>query len=250
MSTERQPFNIARNDQCFCESGKRFKRCCGSLNTNRNTPHGIVIVDNFVSPEACLDILKAASTRSSERVKVFDQKKSTEEEIFKILDDSRVTERVEMSNHQSTLDALVARAVSDLIEPNIGSTFDWFEQPQLLKYNPGGFYSWHADSENYDHDKKVFLRAVDRDISLLLYLDEDYEGGEILFTNFDYKVKPRPGMLIYFPSDNRYVHTALAVTRGTRHVIVSWLSQHGVEKLRKPPENAVQLLDTGDSSLH
>jgi predicted 2-oxoglutarate/Fe(II)-dependent dioxygenase YbiX len=48
-------------------------------------------------------------------------------------------------------------------------------------------------------------------------------------------------MLVYFPSDNRYLHTALPVTKGTRHAIVSWISQHGVEKLRPPPEDVVQL---------
>ncbi|MEH6608553.1 MAG: 2OG-Fe(II) oxygenase [Halioglobus sp.] len=236
-----KPFKIGRNDPCFCSSGQRFKRCCGSHDVNRKAPQGIIVVDDFASPEECREILTIAGTRTSERLKLIDQDRSTAEEIVRKYDDSRVTERVDMSDHQSILDDLVTRAITDIMGPNLGCTFDWFEQPQVLKYEPGGFYNTHADSENYDQDKEAFVRVIDRDISLLLYLDEDYEGGEILFTNFDFKLKPSPGMLVYFPSDNRYLHTALPVIRGTRHAIVSWLSRHGVEKMRASPEYAVPL---------
>ncbi len=242
MDIIRKPLEIGRNDPCFCHSGERFKHCCGSSSANRKPPHGVIIVNDFASPEECNAILAIAATRGSERLKLIDNENSTSQKIVRKYDDTRVTERVDMSEHQDILDTLVTRAITDSIIPNLGSTIDWFEQPQLLKYEQGGFYNTHADSENYEQDKEGFIRVIDRDISLLLYLDEDYEGGEIQFTNFDFKLKPKPGMLIYFPSDSRYLHTALPVTKGTRHAIVSWLSEHGVEKMRPPPEDAVQLL--------
>jgi len=37
------------------------------------------------------------------------------------------------------------------------------------------------------------------------------------------------------------MHTANAVTSGTRYALVSWMSQVGVEKLRDPPPEAVFL---------
>lgn len=206
-------------------------------------------MDHFASLQECREILAIASTQASGRPKLVDPVRTTAQKIVRMYNDTQITERVDMSEHQDILNALVLRAITYAMEPNLKSTFDWFEQPQVLKYEPGGFYQKHADSANYDHERKSFVRVIDRHISLLLYLDDDYGGGEILFTHFDFKLKPGPEMLIYFPSDSRYLHTALSVTTGTRHAIVSWLSQHGVEKLRPPPEDAVQLRDPDAESL-
>lgn len=239
MDNRRESFNPKRNDKCFCDSGKRFKHCCGSTLADRKPPHGIVIVEDFLTAQQCQDLLAIMSTRSSERLKLIDPEKSTAEEVVRKYDDQRITERVDMSEHQDILDELVRNAITDLIEPNLGTRYDWFEQPQVLKYQQGGYYAAHSDCENFDVDKDCWIHAIDRDLSLLIYLDDDYEGGAVFFPHFDFRIRPRPGMLIYFPSDNRYLHTAEAVTSGTRHAIVSWLSATGVEKLRAPPETAV-----------
>jgi predicted 2-oxoglutarate/Fe(II)-dependent dioxygenase YbiX len=244
LNNRSESFSLGRNDKCFCDSGKRFKHCCGSTLADRKTPHGIVIVEDFISAQQCQELLAIMSTRPSERLKLIDPEKSTAEKVVRKYDDQRVTERVEMSDHQEVLDELVEHAITDLIEPDLGMRYDWFEQPQVLKYQEGGYYAAHSDCENFDVANKCWMRAIDRDLSLLIYLDDDYEGGAVLFPNFDFKIRPRPGMLIYFPSDNRYLHTAQAVTSGTRHAIVSWLSASGVEKLRDPPENAVLLHDS------
>jgi predicted 2-oxoglutarate/Fe(II)-dependent dioxygenase YbiX len=241
LGNRRETFSPKRNDKCFCGSGQHFKHCCGSTLGERKAPHGIVIVEDFIAPQRCQDLLAIMSAQSSERLTLMDPEKSTAEKVERKYDDQRVTERVDMSDHQEILNELVANAVTGLIEPDLGTRYDWFEEPQVLKYQQGGFYAAHSDCENFDPEGHCWVRAQDRDLSLLIYLDDDYEGGAVYFPNFDFKIRPRPGMLIYFPSDNRYLHTAQAVTSGTRHAIVSWLSATGVEKLRAPPEGAVLL---------
>ncbi len=241
MDNRRETFSPKRNDKCFCGSGQRFKHCCGSTLGDRKAPHGIVIVEDFIAPQQCQELLTIMSAQSSERLKLMDREKSTAEKVVRRYDDQRVTERVDMSEHQEILNKLVTNAITGLIEPNLGTRYDWFEEPQVLKYQQGGLYAAHADSENFDPERNCWERAIDRDLSLLIYLDNDYEGGALFFPNFDFKIRPRPGMLIYFPPDNRYRHTAQEVTSGTRHAIVSWLSGTGVEKLRVPPEAAVLL---------
>ena len=94
-------------------------------------------------------------------------------------------------------------------------------------------------------DDNVIGRVKTRVVNdeLQLYLDDDYEGGELEFPNFNFKMRPRAGMLVYFPSDSRYRHSALAVTSGTRHAIVTWMSLEGVEKVRTAmPEKSSLLL--------
>lgn len=239
IDSVRQPFNLKRNDPCFCPSGQRFKHCCGSSRPDRPTPYGIKIVEDFLSASECEDLLAVSRDLPAHRLKLMDEENTNAQQVVRKYDDNRITQRVDMTGHQQILDNLVARALTEVIEPDLGQRFDWFEQPQLLRYETGGFYTHHADCEHIDRETGHWHRVVDRDISLLLYLDEDFTGGELLFSNFEFRIKPRPGLLVYFPSDSRYLHKALEVTAGSRHAIVSWLSQHGVPKLRPPPDDAI-----------
>ena len=56
---------------------------------------------------------------------------------------------------------------------------------------------------------------------ILLYLNDDYEGGEFYVAEKEFK--PKKGSAIIFPSNFMYPHEAKAVTKGTRWSIVSWL---------------------------
>jgi len=83
----------------------------------------------------------------------------------------------------------------------------------LLKYSGGQEYKAHADGGT----------STKRAISPILYLNNNYEGGEIEFVNFGLKLKPKPGMLVLFPSNYPYRHIAHPVTSGTKYAIVTWL---------------------------
>jgi hypothetical protein len=83
----------------------------------------------------------------------------------------------------------------------------------LLKYSGGQHYDAHSDGGG---DSK-------RNLSAILYLNSDYEGGELEFVNFNIKIKPSAGMLLLFPANYPYRHIAHPVTSGTKYAIVSFL---------------------------
>ena len=56
-------------------------------------------------------------------------------------------------------------------------------------------------------------------------------GGDKLI-NQNFRIKPRPGMLLAFPSDHRYLHAALPTVSGIRYVIVSWAAVLGSKRVR------------------
>jgi predicted 2-oxoglutarate/Fe(II)-dependent dioxygenase YbiX len=89
----------------------------------------------------------------------------------------------------------------------------YHESYQALKYRPGEFYKAHYDGGT----------ESGRSISAIVYLNDDYEGGEIEFTNFKIKLKPEKGMLILFPSNYAYTHIAHPVTKGTKYSLVTWI---------------------------
>lgn len=228
-------FPPGRNEPCFCGSGQRFKRCCGSNAANRPIPHGLHIDPTFLSARECEELVSIANGLEGERLQVVDIERSSEKEIVRKFDDRRVTELVAMGDAQQRLDEVIGRAFREKIIPSTGHDIDWYEQPQLLRYHPGGFYEAHADADNYHPERDAWRRELDRDTSVLLYLNDDFEGGCLRFTEFDYRLRPSAGMLVWFPSDHRYMHHAEPVTAGRRYAIVSWASHAGVEKVMEQP---------------
>jgi len=89
----------------------------------------------------------------------------------------------------------------------------YHEGYSLLKYSSNQEYKKHYDGGT----------RIKRAISAIAYLNDDYEGGELEFPNFNVKIKPEAGMLILFPSNFAYAHIARPVTSGTKYALVTWI---------------------------
>ena len=95
------------------------------------------------------------------------------------------------------------------------------EPTQFLGYPVGGHYIEHNDSENFEDGR--WKRISPRDISILYYLNDDYTGGELEFTQLGLTIKPKRGMMIAFPSYHEFAHKVHPVKYGFRYTLVSWL---------------------------
>ena len=93
----------------------------------------------------------------------------------------------------------------------------WHEGYSLLKYRGGEEYKRHYDGGT----------GIGRAISALVYLNDDYEGGEIEFPFFNVKIKPQAGMMLLFPSNYAYTHIAHPITNGTKYALVTWIKDRG-----------------------
>lgn len=59
--------------------------------------------------------------------------------------------------------------------------------------------------------------------SSVLYLNDDYSGGEIFFPDLDFEYKPKAGDLVMFPcNSNEYRHGVKKVLSGSRYTIAMW----------------------------
>jgi Rps23 Pro-64 3,4-dihydroxylase Tpa1-like proline 4-hydroxylase len=88
----------------------------------------------------------------------------------------------------------------------------------LLKYGPGGHLPAHQD-------QGISTRVL----SSVMYLNDDYEGGEIEFVNSGVKLKPEAGSIIFFPSNFLYVHEVWPIQSGLRYSMPHWY--HNTEKM-------------------
>jgi len=85
------------------------------------------------------------------------------------------------------------------------------ERPNILKYFSGGELPPHQD-----------IGVSSRSLSVLSYLNDDYEGGEISFPQSNITLKPKAGSIVFFPSNFIYVHTIAKMKSGVRYAIPSW----------------------------
>lgn len=84
----------------------------------------------------------------------------------------------------------------------------------MLKYREGDFFSGHTDAS---HD-------FPRQLSLVYYVNDDYEGGELRFPHLDLSIKPIAGELIIFPSNYLFLHEAKHVTKGIKYSIINFIN--------------------------
>ena len=101
-------------------------------------------------------------------------------------------------------------------------------QIDLLKYiggrskvasrNRGGYF-YHIDENN-----EISCRTL----SVTLNLNEDYEGGDMIFGRQNLReelkrIKMKSGTMCLFPSNFLYPHKIEKITKGTRYSVVAWL---------------------------
>lgn len=89
----------------------------------------------------------------------------------------------------------------------------WTDTVQLNIWEQGSCLPPHTDNSNPDGSPHS---TPWRDFSSIVYLNDDYEGGELYFTAQDRVLKPTRGMLVAFSAGYHHEHGVLKVTRGRR----------------------------------
>lgn len=93
-----------------------------------------------------------------------------------------------------------------------GISVVYYEAFNFVKYEgEGTHFNIHAD-----HGP-----AYNCTVSAVIYINDDYEGGEIRFPRLDgYTHKPKVGDIAIFPSNYIYEHASLPMKTGTKYCVV------------------------------
>jgi prolyl 4-hydroxylase len=115
-------------------------------------------------------------------------------------------------------------AVLDTIRQKIRSDFKLTKKlyPDylgLVRWRIGDSQDPHADAENPDGSLHQYHW---RKIGCVLYLNDDYQGGEIYFPNQRLELKPQPNTLMFFPGTLEYLHGVRSITSGVRYTLTSF----------------------------
>ena len=254
----------SRNAPCNCGSGKRFKQCCGALESNSIdtlnprdvytdagwfvrplrgaamrrfcpeppgaprisrtvAPPGILVVEGFLGNAICEEWCKFMDSQPTAKLRVQNVTSfENSREISWASNDGRVTETIDLAHRKTDVLREVVRGYRDYASRFFEAELDTIEQPSVLKYQAGGRYNAHSDNEYWSEQDHQWIRSIERDYSILLYLNDGFEGGALYFPNFNFRLAPKRGMLVAFPSDHRYLHAAEPLMSGVRFAVVSW----------------------------
>lgn len=115
--------------------------------------------------------------------------------------------------------------------------------PAIVRWLPGQYQLPHADKELHEEPNVGVPNDFPHyDIAGLLYLNDDYEGGELYFPLHEIEFKPKAGAAYFFPGDRFYIHGVREIKSGIRYVIpFFWtiLSHNNVQQDDKEVINEV-----------
>ena len=196
----------------------------------------ILIRPNVISPEGIRMMVDHIKRSPCEDLSVFDAEKTnrTGETSWQVDKRTRDTQIVPMGPLFPKIEGLLRHAVKEIINPFYGVQINTSEMPQVLSYGVGGHYKPHIDGESIwvtPKGEHIWKKSTDRDISMVFYLNDDFEGGDFIFPEHHIRVRPEPGMMVCFPSSHHYMHGVEPVTRGKRYSIVCWATVKGVPSL-------------------
>ena len=192
----------------------------------------VLIRPNVINSQGLQELVSHIKSSPAEDLSVFDPDKTnaTGKTSWIVDKQTRDTQIVPMGPLFPKIEDLFRNAVREIINPFYQCEVDSSEIPQVLSYGIGGHYKPHIDGESIwmtPRGEKIWKKSTDRDLSIVFYLNDDFEGGDFIFPELNIRVRPEPGMMVCFPSNHHYSHGVEPVTKGKRYSIVSWATVKG-----------------------
>lgn len=141
----------------------------------------------------------------------------------------------------------VAYKAIEMIEPDYKKTLDIWSQKTnnkvpnyitrnycIRKYKTGASMGNHID-------RNVENPVNTMDWSALIYLNDDYDGGELVFIDLDYALKPSAGSIIFFPCTES--HRVNEIVSGNKYYIFLFIhTDYGTSTAHGEPYYALNSL--------
>jgi prolyl 4-hydroxylase len=117
---------------------------------------------------------------------------------------------------------LVVNALNRRIAALSGTRLDQGEPLQVLRYRPGAEYKPHLDALPAESNQRI--------LTVLVYLSDDYQGGETHFPGTGLSFRGRSGDALLFRNagadgraDPLALHAGLPVVSGTKYLASRWI---------------------------
>jgi prolyl 4-hydroxylase len=176
-------------------------------------------IDNFLSHEECDKLIISAEGRLKPS------------EVYagntNIVDKTRESMQAWMKDDDNEISNKIAKLTSEIAKLPMENS----EDLQVVNYTKGGYFKPHYDAcEGSEEFCKLMNKSAGpRYLTFLIYLNDDYKGGETHFPNLNKTVKPKKGKLVIFKSTDsngvileKSLHGGNPVTKGKKWICNKW----------------------------
>ena len=164
----------------------------------------IIVIDNFISYALCDEIRMRCDDLKLKEVPAFYDEHIKEYALRE--------KRIEKSLETSSMIAL-----REYLEGSLSSP-DGYEYncSNVIVYPDGITLPMHLDNPSCrTPDNFKFTRTI----GMICFLNDDFEGGELIFPNQDKVIKPEKGSLVIFPINHLYPHMVNTTVEGKRYAL-------------------------------
>jgi predicted 2-oxoglutarate/Fe(II)-dependent dioxygenase YbiX len=172
-----------------------------------NTP---IVIPDFISPSERNYIIKQASSN------LVSSKVGTNQ-LY--MDKSRISETAFLDTNDTVVKGVIQRCASLTDRPLKNC-----EKLQVTHYKPGGYYKPHQDVIDLNNYRLY---------TIILALNEDYEGGETVFPNLGKEYKLKAGEALFFHTLDNYelmtskaLHGGKPVKSGEKWICNLWVHKY------------------------
>jgi Rps23 Pro-64 3,4-dihydroxylase Tpa1-like proline 4-hydroxylase len=186
-----------------------------NLDGKKVLKHDIVAYENFISPEHCDAILKYWEHSTEKGTLPWGAISFYESFSANLPEDADMLDFGLPENFFKDLEAGIQAATEDTRGKPIRKV-----SYHAQKWIEGAFAGFHSDNSSLDDPEyNAFERSK---MATFLYLNEDFEGGELNFRDHDIKIKPTKGLLVAFEGGHHNIHEVLPIESGVRFTVGSF----------------------------
>ncbi|HET9394651.1 MAG TPA: 2OG-Fe(II) oxygenase, partial [Nitrospiraceae bacterium] len=138
----------------------------------------------------------------------------------------------EAASFRLTETDLIVAVVQEKLARLASLPMHWHEPSNLLHYRPGQEYQPHYDfiDPRAPAFRDELMVLGQRVATCLVYLNDDFDGGETAFPRLGWKYRGRPGDMLLFQNlvangqpDFSSLHAGLPPTRGEKWLLSLWI---------------------------
>jgi hypothetical protein len=189
--------------------------------TVKNLAYGINVYKNTMNRDACTLLVNSLESELADS-EVFRWKNSEEEQSLRAalefsVDKDVLGPETYSNKNLYSLYSLVFELIKKCIDDYSATweiSINHYAPLNFVKYShPNNYFGLHID-----HGPSMV-----RTVSAILYLNDDYEGGNLHFPRIDgLNIKPEIGDIIVFPSTYTYKHESTPLLQGTKYVVLAF----------------------------
>lgn len=199
---------------------------------HKHGEYEILEIKNLLTHDQCDEIINHSIAAGMHESDVLSYGSSTGTEVN---DTYRTSKTAWVQDREHPVAAFLAQYSAQISNLPIENQ----EMLQVAHYEPNGKFNEHFDACVYDDKEfcdKMNNYSGQRRCTLLVYLNDDFEGGETEFMNIGLKVKPEKGKAILFwnTDENEKIiekskHSANPVRNGHKWICTKWshVKQYG-----------------------